>query len=75
MYEVDGKLENIAAVSGSRLSKFPFDVAKKLFSQEELAESISSPGKSSNARGALSPKRTEVMKGKYGEMTYTKYIC
>ena len=64
MYEVDGKLETIAAVSGSRLSKFSIDVAKKLFTQKELAESMLSPGKSSNPRGALSPKRTEVMKGK-----------
>ena len=79
MYEVDGKLENtcIAAVSGSRLSKFSIDVAKKLFTQEELAEStVCWASANPQMLGEfLSPKRTEVMKGKYGDMTYTKYIC
>lgn len=65
MFEVDGEAMDLTSISGSRPSKYSINLAKRLFTDEELSGGMLSPQKTAKSRRALSPRRAEALKSKY----------
>ena len=66
---------DLSTVHGSSATKYVINVAKKLFSNEELKGSMLSPQKTVKSRPPLSPNRSEKLKGLFVLLIFFSELC